>query len=366
MLALDLILIILQQATEPPGVKYNVAYIAAGAAIAGAVISGGITIANSIMSANKQKELETLKSDLTTETQAKIESLKADLAQQGKDRDARRDYEYEARKRLYDEVEPVRFNIYEALEEAFYRVGSLARTSRSGNLGIGDDSWIEEPGYYLLSTIYKLLLPVVHFRVLQRRMTFTDFNLDRDIALQYALLKLYVRSFTDDFDFAGIEPKLTYEPNADAERQARGNLAVFSRQGLVVGDLECIADLLIFDEDNKTRALQYGEFERLFNDPKELDDNLHEVLRLFVSFSPERKPVLARLLLVQAYFAQLILSTYQSAIEPSQLQVRLEKLLTDPHLLIILAWADGERADVDMVRAYLGSRIKRLGSTTRY
>lgn len=47
---------------------------------------------------------------------------------------ARRDYEYEAMKRLYTDVEPLLFQLYEALEEAQHRVASLCRTSRNGNL----------------------------------------------------------------------------------------------------------------------------------------------------------------------------------------------------------------------------------------
>ncbi len=317
----------------------------------------------------RQRQLEQMKAALQNTgdeqrhlLQQRIEELKSQLDERRSAASARRDYEYEARKRLYAEVEPVRFHVYEALEEAHYRVRSLARTSRSGNLGTGPNSWVRESGYYLRSTIYKLLSPVVHFPQLQRRMTFTDFNLDRDIALQYSLLKLYVRCFTDDFEFAALAPRLQYEPNhPDSEELAKENPAVFTRQALVLGDLECVADILIANEEGKTRAIQFGEFERLLGQRK-VDDNLQEVLNLFTSFSPDRKPVLARLLLVQACFAQLILSTYRSATEPSQLPARLEILLADPDLLTALVWADGKSADLAPVRAYWEPRLKRLDS----
>lgn len=393
------------QTSEPPEVKYNVAFIAAVASVIVALISAAYSFISlrtlgrnqsalqkeqAALTKSNQKELadlesrltletqsklektkselteksqvrlESLKSDLTAKNQEEIELLRSTLGEQGKEKDARRDYEYEARKRLYDQVEPVRFHLHEALEEAHYRVRSLARTSRSGNLGIGEESWLGGYGYYLRSTIYKLFLPVVYFRLLQARMTFTDFNLDRDIALQYGLLKLYVRSFTDDFEFAALKPQIPYDPNhRDSERLAAGDPAAFSRQALVLGDLECIADILITREDGQTRALQFGEFEMLL-DAKKHDENLQEVLNLFTGFSPERKPVLSRLLLVQACFAKLILSTYESVTEPAQLSAKLDELVADPELLSALAWSDGKRADLSFVQAYWAPRLSRL------
>jgi hypothetical protein len=249
------------------------------------------------------------------------------------------------------------------LEEAHYRVRSLARTSRSGNLGIGKESWVDAVdgyGYYLRSTIYKLFLPVVYFRLLQARMTFTDFNLDRGVALQYGLLKLYVRSFTDDFEFAALKPPLSYDPNhRNWRRLVAEDPAAFSRQALVLGDLECIADILISRDSGPTRALQFGEFEMLLNEKKD-DETLLEVLNLLSGFSPERKPVLARLLLVQACFAKLILSTYESVLESAQLSARLNELVADPELLSGLAWSDDKPADLSFVQAYWVPRLSRL------
>jgi hypothetical protein len=403
-------LLAFQQTAEPPEVKYNVAFIAAVASIIVALISAAYSVfslrtlrknqsalqkeqaaltknnqeelaalearltletqgklerTKSELSEKSQARLESLKSDLTAKNQEEIELLRSTLGEQGKEKDARRDYEYEARKRLYDQVEPVRFHLHEALEEAHYRVRSLARTSRSGNLGTGKENWLGGYGYYLRSTIYKLFLPVVYFRLLHARMTFTDFNLDRDIALQYGLLKLYVRSFTDDFEFAALKPKLPYDPNhGDWERLAVKDPAAFSRQALVLGDLECIADILITREDGQTRALQFGEFEMLL-EAKRDDENLQEVLKLFTGFSPVRKPVLSRLLLVQACFAKLILSTYESVTEPVQLSARLDELVADPELVSALAWSDGKPADLSFVRAYWAPRLDRLDSTER-
>lgn len=357
--SLLLTLLTLQASSEPTQVRFMVASISAFVPIIVALISAAISVFGVLWSRRNQSRLQREQADLAAKNQRDIELLKSQLGEQGKERDARRDYEYDARKRLYAQVEPIRFNLFEALEEAHNRVKSLARTARSGKLGTGNNSWVAGPGYYLRSTIYKLLLPVVHFRLLQRRMTFVDFSLDRDIALQYMLLKLYVRSFTDDFLLAELSPILRYEPNAEgAEKLVRKEPAVFSRQALVLGDLECIADLLTVKEDGETRALQFGEFESLLAQDEQ-DDNVQEVLNLFTFFSPDLKPVLARLLIIQAYFSQLILSTYKSNFDPSQLSGKLEELLADPDLQSDLSWTK-ELTDFSFVRSYWQLLIKRL------
>ena len=294
------------------------------------------------------------------EMQQELEELKSRIDERRSAETARRDYEYEARKRLYAEIEPIRFQIFEALEEAHYRVRSLARTARSGNLGIGPKSWVGGPGYYLRSTIYKLILPVTYFRLMQRRMTFIDLHLDTNIAMQYSLLKLYARSFTDDFIFAALEPKLQYEPNhPNCKTLREENPAVFSRQALVLGDLECIADLLAIHEDGQIRVLQFGEFEKLFTS-EEPDDNLQEIVSLFLTFSPDRKPVLARLLLAQACFAQLILSTYFTTVLPSELPGQLNMILNDKELKTSLSWNEENGMELAEISAYWHARLKWL------
>jgi hypothetical protein len=82
-----------------------------------------------------KKELERQSDVFRNEFQRQLEEIRGAVADRNSARAARRDYEYEARKRLYEQVEPILFQLYEALEEAHYRVRSLARSSRNGNLG---------------------------------------------------------------------------------------------------------------------------------------------------------------------------------------------------------------------------------------
>jgi len=59
---------------------------------------------------------------ITKKNQSEVETLKAHLAEQQAERDARRDYEYEARKRLYHDYRPLLFQLVERSQVALNRI----------------------------------------------------------------------------------------------------------------------------------------------------------------------------------------------------------------------------------------------------
>jgi hypothetical protein len=315
--------------------------------------------------ANLQKELAAVQGDVQQRVQTALEAerarfqdslttLKATLDDRNSASAARRHYQYEARKRLYDEVEPLLFQVYEALEEAHHRVKSLARTARNGDLG-----WLARPGYYLNSTVYKLLLPVAHLRLMQRRMTFVDLGLDPHIERRYLLLKLYARSLTDDFSFAQASPELSYDPNHADWRQRRKELpAVYAQQGLMVGDLECVADLFINQEGEKSRAMSYGEFDGLLN-KVEIDRSLQEAFLLFQGFSPRARPVLARMLVAQACLSRLILSIYHADDATGSLRQCYDQVVDDA-LVKEVSWGQDHEDGIKVAADYWGSKLDTL------
>ena len=247
--------------------------------------------------------LERLRAELLRE----IEGTRSQLSDLNLSRNARRDYEYDARKRLYSEIEPLLFQLFEAVEQSYYRVRSLARTARLGSLGQGDNNWLSRKGYYLYSTMYYMILPAVVFRLIRNRMTFVDLDLDNKITTKYYLTKIYAFSLTDDFILASAGQRLPYDPNNwNWRKLIEADPAQYHRQGLVVGDMEALLDEMIVKEDKSTRAITYGEFEALLEkDP--ISDSLSELRKLFYAFDPILKPVTARMLLVQACLSNLIL-----------------------------------------------------------
>jgi len=346
------IILALQQSQEPAEVKYIVAVIAAIASIVVAVISAAVSIASLIivranqsalqsqqaeltqknqtalanlqsqltlqtqnalertkaeLVENAQVRLESLKADLSTKNQQELEFLRARLGEQGKERDARRDYEYDAHKRLYAECEPLLFQLAELAEHAYYRIYSLARTARLGDL----PRWLTGDGYYLRSTMHKLISPLVVFRLIQQRLTFVDLRLDDYIASQYTLLKLLYLTFTDAFDFANTGPTIDYKPDsADWEVKRKQDQAKFWRQGLYLGSLDNSIDALIVQtDDEKPRWKTFGQFELEFGDHESATHQrfltLADVLQ---GFHPKTRPVLWRMLWTQSLIYEQIFS----------------------------------------------------------
>lgn len=322
------------------------------AALITAAVAVCVAVLNQWSSSRSQRRLG--------EVQRDLETLRSDLAERASASSARRSYEYEALKRLYTEVEPILFQLHEALEEAHFRVRSLARTDRDGHLGVGPDSWMNERGYYFDSTAYKLLLPLAHFRLMQRSVTFVDLNVDRTIRLRYLLLKLYARTFTDDFDLAALSPALPYAPNDPAQRSS-SDTAQYERQGFVLGDLENIADAMLKEDDGRIRAVRFSEFEAIL-DTATPGSSLHEVAQLFAGFSPRRKPVLARMLLVQAWLGPVILTTYHRPCEVADLVRWAAEIGRSAEFARALTWTSGlaHQQGVEVVEKYVSERLARL------
>jgi hypothetical protein len=108
--------------------------------------------------------------------QRELELLRSELADRTAERNARRDYEYEARKHLYEVGEPLLFQLAERAEQALYRIYNLAQATRNGKLAVG--GWLSGPGYYMSSTMYRICAPLAVFRLLQERLTVVDLTLD--------------------------------------------------------------------------------------------------------------------------------------------------------------------------------------------
>ncbi len=232
------------------------------------------------------------------------------LEEERAERSARRDYEYEARKRLYEECEPFVFQAVEFAEAARARVVSLARTARNGKIAVDGSGWLARRGYYFKSTAYLLFAPATTSRMLQTQLTVIDLGLERRLRTQYELLKLVFQSFNADFDLAerAVPKQLPYDPDRnDPSEPDRDKLLAscpqqYARQGVYRGILDVVVEALIVDDDaaRGSRCMTFGEFLREW-DREESDlygirDTLFELLG---GFHPARKPVLWRVLLAQ-------------------------------------------------------------------
>ncbi len=251
-----------------------------------------------------------------------LESLKADLAEKQAEKNARRDYLYEARKRLYQEYEPLLFQLVELSDTALGRIYALARTARQGDLGPDHSGWLspDDPssGYFVANTIYRVLAPLVIIKLIQRRLTLVDLTVDSHINHQYLLAKWLYISFTDDFRLASMEPSLEYDPHTKERQERReAHPQKYWRQGIVAGRLDNAVEALIVREPNGIlRCMSFGEFEDIYNDPDKTGkfDAFRDV---FMNFHPKTRPVLWRILITQAHIYQALLRTREIKISAS-------------------------------------------------
>lgn len=201
-------------------------------------------------------------------------------------------------------------------------------------------------------------MPLAYLRLLQSKITFVDLGLDSSIYTRYLLLKLYGRSFTDDFDFARLTPELVYDPTSNISRKLREeNPTSYRRQGLVVGDLENVAALLVDGQ----RAKLYSEFESALNE-ETLDESLRELMSIFQGFSPVGSPVIARMLIVQGYLGKLLHLSFERKVAAADLPKHLESLLKDAALQATYSWGASAESSAGPAQArdYLAPRLKTL------
>jgi hypothetical protein len=84
-------------------------------------------------------------------------------------RQARLDYEYAAKKRLYEAVGPLRFQLVVAARDLASRVNSHLHSRL----------WVMTPsGYYVHSFLYRLLRPLAIGVLVERQMSYADFSVD--------------------------------------------------------------------------------------------------------------------------------------------------------------------------------------------
>jgi hypothetical protein len=247
----------------------------------------------------------------TRSNQRDIEDLKAELLEKKAERDALRDYEYEARKRLYHECAPLMFQLLEQAEGVLNRVRNLARTASQGNLEPGQ-TWLSRK-YYRLSTMHRFLEPLATLKLVQNRLTLLDLSLDPYLYCQYSLAKQIYYSFADDFDLRkATDPPLDYDPHSEyAESERATNPKVYWQQGVPIGILDNAVHSLITNEsEGASRVLRFAEFE------SEYDRKGSAVRRafdrigyLFEDFHPRTRPVLWRILISQAALYRALLHT---------------------------------------------------------
>jgi len=229
--------------------------------------------------------------------QMRVARLTASLDEQRAESDARRSYEYEARKRLYSVYEPLRVRMLDCTDNAVRQIAEIVQAPGPGRPGYSSAE------YRLNATIYYLLAPLVVARMIERRLTLVDLGLDERIHTEFVLAQAICRSLADEFLAAELDPLLLYTPYVRGWREKREECPQrFRRQGLPLGRLNTALDMLhVTRPEGEETLTTFGEFEPLLRDldPGDVRSGPGAARDLFAHFDPVTRPVLWRVLVIQ-------------------------------------------------------------------
>lgn len=272
------------------------------------------TMAVALVAATGSLAIAAISHISTRKNQAAIEELRHKLGREKAERDARRDYEYEARKRLYEQCGPILFQLVEHSEAAYFRIIGLAENARLDNLEPDDEDSHLRDEYYRTSTLYRLLAPCATLKLLQRSITSVDLSLDALIWRQYTLARQAFFAFGAEFTLAKTDPLIDYDPfDADADRKAKASPEKYYRQGLPLGVMESAIEALLIADDGRMRLLTYAECEVAYGKKgSSVRKQFDEISFLIDEFHPRSRPIFWRILVTQACL-------YRSIFEQSEL-----------------------------------------------
>jgi hypothetical protein len=281
---------------------------------AGALVTALAASALGVWNARRVRDLEFIKSHLAREEAR----YKATL-----------DYEYAAHRRIYERFEPAVFQLLELADYAVERIASLTDpktwdafvpAEKEPRRKAARPQMIQK-NYAAVSTVYGLYAPMVIVRAMSRDLTMVDLSLERRIEVQYFLASRIYGSFKDDAKLAAIDPRLPYDPrNNDWRRKRRSDPARYWWQGLTMGRLEGVLDLLTVTgaHDGSERPATFGEFEKRWADivvrgDEQARKTLAVASNALLGFTPKDRPILWRMLITQARLYQALLRTREDA-----------------------------------------------------
>jgi hypothetical protein len=269
-----------------------------------AVIAAAVSLAAALVSAMSAVFSEAKRA----KTERQLATLNATLEEQANTRNARQTYEYDARRRLYADAEPLLFQLYENAAYTTNRIRNLARASREGVIG----AWLTEDAEYLASTLHSFLLTLASVEILRQKLTLLDLTLDARIEMQYQLGKAITRSFNRDSFFAAAAPAIPYS--------LREQTTAATKQGVFGSQVQRAVDALIVADGGPLTIKSTHVFVDEFKQPGSATaSSVAEFTRIWRGFTPVGKQIFWRIVIAQLFLLRAIRLTRSPKVDPSAL-----------------------------------------------
>jgi hypothetical protein len=267
------------------------------AALIAAAASLVVSVVNWITKRKSDRELARIQE----QNQSNLARLNDALTRSREVSTAQLQYRAKAQQRLYEELQPLLFQLHEYSEVAYERVLLLAKHASRGRLGPNQQSWLaDRRGYFALTTTYRLVAPLVVFRLMGLRLTLVDLSVDPEVWMQYRMAKLLYVSLTNGRGLADTDPQIPYEETK-------------ALQHLRTADLDRLIELMTLEKsDGSLYCMSYG---RWVDAIERQDGDLHKwvekVIDLLHDFHPVFRPVFWRVLLAHAHIHKAVMQTVQ-------------------------------------------------------
>jgi hypothetical protein len=224
------------------------------------------------------------------------------------DRSAEREYNLEARKRLYHAIGPLRFQLVIACRDAATRINNYGLNQRQRYS-------MTMENYYGRNTLYRLLRPMAIAELIEQQITYADFSVDlSSVELLHFKRAAYI-AFTDG-DFMLGHPMINWD---------------FQNEHLFSGTLSRLANLIIIQDDeasNKKRTMHFHEFDAFIHSPEKIK-LFSPLTKILDDFSIKDKPVFWLRLICYGYICNQHVEEVGESIGFKNLSFDLNKLLLE-------------------------------------
>jgi hypothetical protein len=182
------------------------------------------------------------------------------------DQAAQRAYDWEARKRLYEAIGPLRFQLLLACRDMYGRVWSHGKR---------EDYSTSISGYYGQSTLYRILRPITLGLLIERKMAYADFAVDPAAVALIRFNFLYRACLSGEF-LVKDHSRVNWDYQVEH---------VFSQSLDVAGE-----SLVVEPKDQPARVMRFDEYEAKMAS-QAFVDRLDPFPDLLKGFTPSTKPL---------------------------------------------------------------------------
>jgi hypothetical protein len=218
----------------------------------------------------------------------RLASVQSELEEERDVRKARREYEYEARKRLYSTYEPIKFQLVDLIGQALRRISMLSLMApETGSL-------------QQAATVYEILAPAALVRMLDRNLTLSDMYLEPQVSVEYGLMKAAYRVLADSSSLASIYTELSGGDHIDVLDEELLPYQVDEAADTLIGTTPNGLDTATATGQPGS-LLTFSQFRSVLADIDVKHDRpgLSSVTALLDDFTPARRPVFWRALVTQ-------------------------------------------------------------------